>query len=101
MARTFEQNKKYCQQFRDKYRKEQPLRYLTSLAKRRAKSRGIEFDIKHTDLTCPETCPLLGIKLDQWSADIDVHGSLDRIDSSKGYGICRHLYKTGHSKRHY
>jgi len=69
----------------DKYRKEQPTKYLYSLAKRRAKARGIEFNIELNELKYPEFCPLLEIKLDQRHPDLDYHGSLDRIDSTKGY----------------
>lgn len=69
----------------DAYRKEHPIKYLLSMAKRRAKARGIEFNIVPADVSVPEVCPLLGLKLDSWSDNKWVKPSLDRIDNSKGY----------------
>jgi len=69
----------------DKYRKYYPLKYLYSIAKRRAKARGIEFTMELEELKWPETCPLLEIPLNQLHPDLDYHASIDRIDSSKGY----------------
>ena len=66
-------------------RKRRPEAYLFNIAKQRSKKKNIEFSITVEDLKMPEVCPLLGIKLDSYSDDIDVHPSIDRIDSSKGY----------------
>ena len=66
-------------------RKRRPESYLLNLAKTRSKKRNIEFSITVEDLKMPEFCPLLGIKLDTYAEDINVHPSLDRIDPKKGY----------------
>lgn len=66
-------------------RKRRPEAHLFNIAKQRSKKKNIEFSITVEDLKVPEVCPLLGIKLDSYSDDIDVHPSIDRIDSSKGY----------------
>ena len=62
---------------------------LYSQLKSSAKTRGIEFSIKKTDLydlSFPMTCPVLGIRL-AWNRKIagDDSYSVDRIDSSVGY----------------
>jgi len=55
-------------------------------AKRRAKQKGLEFDLRAEDIRIPEYCPLLGLKLvpgkrkKTWNSP-----SLDRFDSTKGY----------------
>ena len=66
-------------------RKRRPEEYLFNIAKQRSKKRGVEFSIEVEDLKMPEICPLLGIKLNSYSENLDFHPSIDRIDSSKGY----------------
>lgn len=68
-----------------KYRKENPLKYLLSHARRRAKRKGQAFNIELSDLSLPKTCPLLGIPLDSYHPEQKYHPSIDRIDSTKGY----------------
>lgn len=55
-------------------------------AKRRAKRKGLEFDLVPEDIIIPEYCPILGIPLQRGvrtrCADSP---SLDRIDNAKGY----------------
>ena len=54
-----------------------------------AKKRGIEFDLKTTDIDeigIPITCPILGIPLKWHTGKVeDDSYSIDRIDSSRGY----------------
>ena len=70
----------------DNYRKNNTLKYLYSMVKRRAKRKGIEFTISLDDLgTMPEKCPLLNIVLSPWIRSYKYNPSIDRIDSSKGY----------------
>lgn len=78
-------NKERLQKYQDTYRKNEPIKYLFNLAKRRAKAKNIEFNIEIKDLKWPTICPLLEIPIDQHHKLIDYHGSLDRIDSTKGY----------------
>lgn len=61
-------------------------RYLSRLARRRAKDKGLEFTIRPSDIQVVDRCPILGFQLvknrGQWS---DHSYSLDRVDSTKGY----------------
>jgi hypothetical protein len=65
-----------------------PVRKLIKLARRRAKERGLEFNLTPEDVVIPELCPVLGIPLlvgpceSTW---VDGTATLDRIDNSKGY----------------
>lgn len=65
------------------------LKALWSHLKSSAKGRGIEFDLKPTDIDdigIPLTCPVLGIPLTfNRGKPSDNSISFDRIDSSKGY----------------
>ena len=79
-------NPEKAKKAQQRYRKETPLKYLYSLAKRRAKRKGQNFSISISDLgDIPKTCPLLGIKIDSYSEEQKYHPSIDRIDSNKGY----------------
>lgn len=72
-------------------RKKQSYRYnlrkaLFSAAKKRANLSGIEFNIELDDITIPEYCPILNLKLEVGAGKIhDASPSLDRIDSRIGY----------------
>lgn len=68
------------------YRK-YPAHRLIVRARRRAKVRGLKFNlIKEDILPLPTICPILGIKLRATASYQDPHAySLDRIDNSKGY----------------
>ena len=62
---------------------------LCSVAKQRAKKRGIPFSITKDDISVPTHCPILGIEL-KYNLDTGAGGkdnsfSLDRKDPSKGY----------------
>lgn len=81
----YENNKEKVKNAQTKYRKENPLKYLYSLAKRRAKSRGTEFNIELSDLSLPTHCPYLGIPLDSFHPEQKYHPSIDRINSALGY----------------
>ena len=71
-----------------KKRKENPEYYLWKAAKKRAKDKGLDFDITVDDISIPEFCPYLGIPI---SIEVGCKSrrpgspSLDRIDSSRGY----------------
>ncbi len=57
-------------------------------ARKRAVEKGVPFGIRASDLTWPEVCPILGLKLDygKWDgATMDNRPSLDRIVPAKGY----------------
>lgn len=91
MATRKEIHKKHSQT--DKYKQTQLRyrkgtsrnKYLIMCAKRRAKKKGIEFNLEPTDIQIPEYCPLLNIKIDDWSEDSGYRSTLDRINNSLGY----------------
>ena len=59
---------------------------IFSLAKHRAKSKKIEFNIELSDIVIPELCPVLGLPLKTTiDGNRDLSPSLDRIDNTKGY----------------
>lgn len=56
--------------------------------KKRAKLKGIKFDLKIEDIPeIPTQCPILGIKIEENTVGmpLDSSPSLDRIDNKKGY----------------
>ena len=66
--------------------REDPRKLLLSLAKRRARTKGIEYNLVIEDLNIPEKCPILGITIKVGEGRIvDTSPSLDRIDNTKGY----------------
>ena len=73
------------------YRIKHPERVLCSMAKRRAKEKGLEFNIDNTDIDIPILCPILGIPIvkiytkGKSTGPTSNSPSLDRIDNSKGY----------------
>lgn len=62
------------------------LRELLHQRKRKAKERGIEFNITKDDVRelTPAVCPVLGIPL-SFDGELDTSPSIDRLDNSKGY----------------
>lgn len=60
--------------------------YMLSGAKKRAQRDGLPFDITLADLTIPERCPVLGIKLvSSRGRPSDASPSLDKIRPERGY----------------
>lgn len=57
-------------------------------SKKRARDKGLEFNIEVTDIVIPNFCPYLGIEVSHETGHGKVRPgspSLDRIDNSKGY----------------
>lgn len=80
-------NKKHTLSYQKKYRAKNYVKILFDSIKRRAKVRGIAFDLSLGDIVIPVHCPVLGIP-------IVIHTgvgrqpylpSVDRIDNTKGY----------------
>ena len=68
------------------YRKKNPVTFMLSRAKIRAKTRGLAFDLVTGDIAIPEYCPVLGLKLRVADGCAnDASPELDRIVPSKGY----------------
>lgn len=63
-----------------------PIPNMLQTAKRRARERGLDFNITSEDLKLPEICPALGvpIKVTRGKAT-PFSPSLDRVDNTKGY----------------
>lgn len=72
-------------------------------AGRRARERGMEFNIEISDIAIPEKCPVLGIALRRGlKVHADDSPSLDRVDSTKGYtkgNICVISHRANTIKR--
>lgn len=82
MVRTKEAARK---QMHD-WRRKNPLQYLLTKAKSRAKEVGLEFNLELSDIEVPEFCPILGIPISQFNGRFAPNTlSLDRIDNTKGY----------------
>jgi hypothetical protein len=65
-----------------------PLHHLFHNAKKRAKLKGVPFEITKDDIIIPEVCPILGVKLERGAGAgnyIDTSPSLDRIVPELGY----------------
>lgn len=68
-------------------RRTRPLLRLVWNAKRRAKEKGLEFNLTDKDLVPHKRCPYLDLELhyEGGKPREDSTASLDRIDNSKGY----------------
>ncbi len=59
---------------------------MITAAKRRAKNKGLEFNLTKEDFEIPQFCPVLGIELKQSENKFSSFSpSLERIDNNKGY----------------
>lgn len=69
------------------WRMNNPLKSLLSVARHRAKRKGMEFTLTPEDfMPVPELCPVLGIPMRQGMGSRDPNArSIDRLDSRKGY----------------
>jgi hypothetical protein len=68
------------------WKKKNPQSVLITLAKYRAKRKNILFNLTPEDITIPEYCPVLGIKLQAGLGKIiDSSPTIDRINPNLGY----------------
>ena len=83
----YEDNKKHHRELNKLWCAEHYEWQLLKRAKDSSKQRGLECSITIEDITIPEVCPYLGIKLTTISngGRQDTNASLDRIDNTKGY----------------
>ena len=83
--------RKCCSEISDKARvegravPEKRLRQMVSAKKAISKQNGVEFSISVSDLSLPEVCPYLGVKIDLSGSRSRYGPSIDRIDSGLGY----------------
>ena len=71
-----------------KWIKDNPVKSILMRTKQRARLKGWEFDLTENDITIPEYCPVLGMKLEIHHGNKkheDNSVSVDRINSTKGY----------------
>ncbi len=69
------------------FRERHPERLMLQHAKKRAKDKGLPFELTPKDIVIPEFCPVLGLRLKP-SAErypTDASPSLDKLIPSKGY----------------
>lgn len=80
--------KDYEKEYSLEYGKKKPSKRLIWAARKRAKAKGLEFNIEESDIIVPTHCPYLGIELinsrPRGDSRRDI-ASLDRIDPTKGY----------------
>ncbi len=63
-----------------------PAKLIWAETKKRAKKRGIPFDLQVSDIVIPDLCPILGIPLEFGVGRVhDGSPSLDRLIPSRGY----------------
>lgn len=84
VVKAYQKTDKYKTYIRNYYDKNW-LKICLSQAKRRAKAKGLEFDIIESDLIIPKTCPILEIEIKTDRKSKSCSPSLDRIDNTKGY----------------
>lgn len=71
---------------RSEHRESNLAAYLLRSARRRAKLKGLRFDLLISDITIPVFCPVLGTQIVSGTRAGNPHSaSIDRIDNSKGY----------------
>lgn len=83
-----EKRKEWEKEWRKEYFEISPQKRLLWSARRRAKEKGLKFDLSEADIVIPTHCPYLGIPLvnsrPRGDSRKDI-ASLDRIDNNKGY----------------
>jgi hypothetical protein len=81
-----EQLKEFKNTLYKKHKQKNPIKFLLSSCKNRARDKGQDFDIDAEYLGMPSVCPILGIPLryDNSKPQKD-SASVDRFDNSKGY----------------
>lgn len=84
--RYYEKHRDKVNEYQRNWRAVRTEGYLLSAARRRAKKKGLDFNIEISDIIIPDVCPVLGVVIDRtakkWG---DNSPSLDRRDSRKGY----------------
>ena len=82
----YEANKEKRREYGRKYRKANVEMGMWHSSKKRAKKRGLPFDLTIDDLEVPEKCPILGLELKAGSdSSQGISPTLDRIVPELGY----------------
>lgn len=85
---SIENRKEWEKSWKKEYFEYKPQKRLIWAAKKRAKEKGLDFNITEDDIIIPEKCPYLKTKFSYNAprgSDRRTVITLDRIDSSKGY----------------
>ncbi len=87
MRERYAANPEHFREAQRQYREANPAKYILGRVKRRARERGLAFDLVEADIEVPTHCPVLGIALTTATGlgQRDSSPSVDRIDSSGGY----------------
>lgn len=81
-----EEGKQYRREWQSKNRKEKPELHMLRAARKRAKQKGLDFNLTVGDIVIPDICPVLGIKLEvNAQVSKDNSPTLDRIIPELGY----------------
>jgi FMN phosphatase YigB (HAD superfamily) len=89
----YQKNKEYYQnlnkeffdnnpEYHKKWNRRKPENRLLMSARKRAKEKGLEFNLEITDIVIPSICPVLKVPM---VIGTNTAPSIDRIDSGKGY----------------
>jgi len=89
----YQKNKEYYQnlnkeffdnnpEYHKKWNRRKPENRLLISARKRAKEKGLEFNLEITDIVIPPICPVLKVPM---VIGTNTAPSIDRIDSTKGY----------------
>lgn len=83
----YQENKKHYSDLGKQDRLENPEKYLWKAAKKRAKEKGLPFDITVEDIIIPDVCPILGMPIVIGNSldERDTSPSLDKIIPELGY----------------
>lgn len=77
--------------YNNKWRKNNPQKFIFTQKKHSAKKLGVKFDLVFEDVAWPESCPVLGMRLDYGkkksgrASYLDNSPSFDRLRGELGY----------------
>lgn len=80
-----EQGKEYYSTVRKEMFKNNPKKYLWSVARTRARKFNDDFTISIEDIVIPEKCPIFDVPLTVGNGYAIYSMSLDRVDNTQGY----------------
>ncbi len=79
-------NTEKAKEYQSQYREAFPERYVLNRTRARAKKHGLPFDLEEHDIVIPDTCPVLGLKLEIGSRSNNAKSpSIDKIIPALGY----------------
>jgi len=70
---------------RKKKHRNDPRKEMVRAAKRRAKAKSLPFDLKYTDISIPDFCPVLNVPISVGTTNSPNSPTLDKIIPKHGY----------------